>query len=78
MDDELAAGCKNFVTSVALRDDVVTRFSPQSLAALHEELRVFDMEAARKVGQRLSLPGLLFLKQLMQALDTKGCRIVNY
>lgn len=47
----LAAECKDYVHSVALRDDVVARFSPQALAGLHEELRAFDLESAKQVGQ---------------------------
>jgi hypothetical protein len=31
-----------------MRDDIVTRFSPQSLASLHEELRTFDVDAAKQ------------------------------
>ena len=54
MDEALAAQCKGFVLSVAFRDDVVTRFSPQSLAALNTELREFDLEAAKKVRVRHS------------------------
>jgi hypothetical protein len=49
VDEQLAGSCGRFVTAVAFRDDVVTRFSPQSLAALNTELREFDLEAAKKV-----------------------------
>ena len=58
MDGELAARCKQYVFAVALRDDVVSRFSPQSLAALHEELRAFDMEAAREVSHIISISSI--------------------
>ncbi len=53
VDEALATECKEYVFSIALRDDVVTRFSPQSLAALHEELRDFDIEFAKQVRTRL-------------------------
>ncbi|BDA47245.1 probable Sn1-specific diacylglycerol lipase alpha [Coccomyxa sp. Obi] len=46
MDQKLAADCKDYITSVALRDDVVARFSPQALARLNEELRNYDVEPA--------------------------------
>ena len=49
VDQKLAADCKDYVFSVALRDDVVSRFSPQALAKLHEELRTFDLEPAMEV-----------------------------
>ena len=34
---------------MALRDDVVTRFSPQALERLQKELRALDLEAAKQV-----------------------------
>lgn len=49
VDQSLAAECKDYVFSVALCNDVVTRFSPQALAELHEELRTFDLEPAMQV-----------------------------
>ena len=49
MDQKLAADCKDYITSVALRDDVVARFSPQALARLNEELHTFDVEPAMQV-----------------------------
>lgn len=49
MDQKLAADCREYVFSVALRDDVVARFSPQALARLNEELRNFDVEPAMQV-----------------------------
>ena len=49
MEQALAAQCAGFVLSMAFRDDVVTRFSPQSLAALNTELRGFDLEGAKTV-----------------------------
>ena len=55
VDEKLAGRCGRFVLSVAFRDDVVTRFSPQSLAALNAELRDFDLEAAKKVPAALLL-----------------------
>ncbi|KAK9812348.1 hypothetical protein WJX73_004270 [Symbiochloris irregularis] len=47
MAGELAQQC-DFFHSVAHRDDVVMRFCPQSLAALHKDLREYDWEAAAK------------------------------
>ena len=35
--------------TVALRDDVITRFSPQALERLQKELRELDLEAAKQV-----------------------------
>lgn len=49
MDQKLAADCRDYITAVALRDDVVARFSPQALARLNEELHAFDVEAAMQV-----------------------------
>lgn len=49
MDQKLAADCKDYITAVALRDDVVARFSPQALARLNEELRTFNVEPAMQV-----------------------------
>lgn len=50
MDKKLAERCKGYVTMVALKDDVVTRFSPQALERLQKELRDLDLEAAKQVG----------------------------
>ena len=36
--------------TVALRDDVITRFSPQALERLQKELRDLDLEAAKQVN----------------------------
>ena len=43
--------------TVALRDDVITRFSPQALERLQKELRDLDLEAAKQVlpGQKPQL-----------------------
>lgn len=49
MTQDLAAQCKDWFTDVAFRDDVVSRFGPQSLAALHAELREYEWEDAAKV-----------------------------
>ena len=35
--------------TVALRDDVISRFSPQALERLQKELRDLDLEAAKQV-----------------------------
>ena len=49
MEQELALSCCKYVQSVAFRDDVVVRSSPQALADLHEELLAYDWEAAWQV-----------------------------
>ena len=49
MDKDLAEQCADYVLMVALRDDVVTRFSPQALERLQKELRDLDLEAAKQV-----------------------------
>ncbi len=48
MDASLALRCADVMLTIALRDDVVTRFSPQSLEGLQKELRALDLEAAKK------------------------------
>ena len=45
----LAEECAEYVMTVALRDDVITRFSPQALERLQKELRDLDLEAAKQV-----------------------------
>ena len=46
VDLALADECSGYVTSVVFRDDIVARFSPESLALLHRELTEFDLEPA--------------------------------
>lgn len=48
MDRKLAQRCADYAVMVALRDDVVTRFSPQALERLQKELRDLDLEAAKQ------------------------------
>ena len=48
MDPKLAERCADYAVMVALRDDVVTRFSPQTLERLQKELRDLDLEAAKQ------------------------------
>ena len=55
MSPDLARDCRDFVLSVAFRDDCVTHFSPQALAGLHARLCGFDWRAAAKVGLALML-----------------------
>jgi hypothetical protein len=55
VDRRLAADCKDYIFSVALRDDVVMRFSPQALAQLHEKLRTYDVEPAMQVCDALHI-----------------------
>ena len=50
MDPNLAERCADYVVMTALRDDVVSRFSPQSLERLQKELRDLDLEAAKQVA----------------------------
>ncbi len=49
MDKKLAERCAESTVMVALRDDVVSRFSPQALERLQKELRDLDLEAAKQV-----------------------------
>lgn len=49
VDASLASRCAEVMLTVALRDDVVTRFSPQALERLQKELRALDLEAAKQV-----------------------------
>ena len=52
------AGCREYVTSLAFGDDVITRFSPTAMVALHEELRGIDLKGdAAKVQSPLSCVG---------------------
>ena len=39
---------QDYVTSVVFRDDIVTRFSPEAIILLHDELQDFDLDAALK------------------------------
>ncbi len=55
MDKDLAEQCADYVLMVALRDDVVTRFSPQALERLQKELRDLDLEAAKQVRHLCTL-----------------------
>ena len=55
MSPDLARDCRDFVLSVAFRDDCITHFSPQALAGLHARLCGFDWRAAAKVGLALML-----------------------
>ena len=49
MGPKLAEQCAEYALMVVLRDDVVTRFSPQALERLQKELRDMDLEAAKQV-----------------------------
>ena len=49
MGQRLAAECAEYLVTVALRDDVISRFSPQALERLQKELRNLDLEAAKQV-----------------------------
>ena len=42
-------GRREFFTDVMYRDDIVSRFGPQSVAKLHKHLRSYDWESAAKV-----------------------------
>ena len=55
MDKDLAEQCADYVLMVALRDDVVTRFSPQALERLQKELRDLDLDAAKQVRHSCTL-----------------------
>ena len=48
MDLDLAEECfrDKLVTSVALRDDIVARFSPEALAGLLQDLESFNLDDA--------------------------------
>ena len=58
MDPNLAERCAEYAVMTALRDDVVMRFSPQSLERLQKELCHLDLEAAKQVA---ILPCLLMI-----------------
>lgn len=48
----LAAGCRDYVTSVAVADDIITRFSPGALARLHGSLADMSPEEIHEVRRK--------------------------
>ena len=61
MDKKLAERCADYAVMVALRDDVVSRFSPQALERLQKELRDLDLDAAKQVLVFCTAMSLSFL-----------------
>lgn len=46
---KLAAECRDYVTSVVVADDIITRFSPAALARLHGSLADMSPEEIHEV-----------------------------
>ncbi|CAK0787789.1 hypothetical protein CVIRNUC_011011 [Coccomyxa viridis] len=63
----LAEMCAEYVMTVALRDDVITRFSPQALERLQKELRDLDLEAAKQAEDKRQ--GLEVVMQIYNAVE---------
>lgn len=55
----LAGECRDYVTSVVVADDIITRFSPAALARLHGSLADMSPEEIHEVQ-----PQLLYLKEI--------------